>query len=497
MNRRLRALCGSAPAAARARSASRWSRGSSGGHWRCDSSRSVSASIWRTRSTWKGSPEWLAVASASRAPESSSPARSIAAACMGLLDERGKKGAAGSPRDFSTLPSAASTTSEPRWCPSTKPVAYDFGEHRRYPVAGVRHGCRGGHRRRAFHLPVTCRPRPVTASTRRAGRRLVLRLHGTCGRSPRCTRRPCAAAPAAAARPAARSGRAGPSRRAARRPYGRRGRRARPRRASSAASCRYSSLCGVPSVTCRAEERCREGPSARISGSRSSSGELGRTAPRELGAQDVDPALEQPPHVAEVALLPLGVRRSSVRSSGSRSPSSAGRSRSSGSRGSATPAPDAAWQAGAVPFWTRRRGRRAGHRAYGRHRLRSWVVSPSSFTAASAMRAAVPTACAHRATRAASPCSAPAPVPEHANRSPSGTCMMAVCVQWCREWTARASSSDGRDGRRDRRRGAVRAGGRHPRGHHGEGGPARPQTLVGPHPGGREVLLGHRTRRCW
>ncbi|GGU66773.1 hypothetical protein GCM10010211_34950 [Streptomyces albospinus] len=35
--------------------------------------------------------------------------------------ERGKTGAVTSPRAQSTLPSAASTTSEPRWRPSTKP----------------------------------------------------------------------------------------------------------------------------------------------------------------------------------------------------------------------------------------------------------------------------------------------------------------------------------------------------------------------------------------
>ena len=57
-----------------------------------------SASIFRTRSRWKTSPEWLAAASASRSPERSSPARSTAAACIGLLEERGKTGASGSPR---------------------------------------------------------------------------------------------------------------------------------------------------------------------------------------------------------------------------------------------------------------------------------------------------------------------------------------------------------------------------------------------------------------
>ncbi len=73
------------------------------------------------------------------------------------------------------------------------------------------------------------------------------------------------------------------------------------------------SLCGVPRVTWRAEERCRAGASFRISGSRSttdpSAGAGTDARPRRPSSarRDVDPPLEQPPHIAEVRLVALGV----------------------------------------------------------------------------------------------------------------------------------------------------------------------------------------------
>ena len=75
----------------------------------------------------------------------------------------------------------------------------------------------------------------------------------------------------------------------------------------SSAILRYSSLCGVPRVTWRAEERCRDGTSVRISGRRSSSGECGVVRCGHLGPQDVDPALQQPPQIAQIGLLLLRI----------------------------------------------------------------------------------------------------------------------------------------------------------------------------------------------
>ena len=58
----------------------------------------------RTPSTWKGSPEWDAQASASSSPSRDSPASSIPSAWTGLLHDRGSIG-------LSTSPAAASTDS--------------------------------------------------------------------------------------------------------------------------------------------------------------------------------------------------------------------------------------------------------------------------------------------------------------------------------------------------------------------------------------------------
>ena len=71
--------------------------------------------------TWKSSPEWLAAASASSSPSIGSPARSIAAACSGLLDERGKMGALALPAVNAYVPSGAIATMLPRCRDSTKP----------------------------------------------------------------------------------------------------------------------------------------------------------------------------------------------------------------------------------------------------------------------------------------------------------------------------------------------------------------------------------------
>ncbi len=70
--------------------------GSSGGQRRSASVRSARRSMARTRSMWKGSPEWLAATSARSAGSARrSPARTIATACIGLLAERGKHRAVG------------------------------------------------------------------------------------------------------------------------------------------------------------------------------------------------------------------------------------------------------------------------------------------------------------------------------------------------------------------------------------------------------------------
>ena len=75
-----------------------------------------------TPSTWAGSPSWLAQASASPGPSSASPARSIATACNGLSDERGRNGPSGSPARTSGDPSAASAIACPVCTASTTPA---------------------------------------------------------------------------------------------------------------------------------------------------------------------------------------------------------------------------------------------------------------------------------------------------------------------------------------------------------------------------------------
>ena len=80
------------------------------------------ARISWTPSTWPASPSWLAQARASAGPSISSPARSIATACSGLSDERGRNGRSGSPARTRGDPSAPSATACPACTASTTPA---------------------------------------------------------------------------------------------------------------------------------------------------------------------------------------------------------------------------------------------------------------------------------------------------------------------------------------------------------------------------------------
>ena len=73
------------------------SSGSAGGHCSASSVSPAPARIFLTPVTWKSSPEWLALARASSSPSRASPQARIAAACIGLLEDRGNMGAATSP----------------------------------------------------------------------------------------------------------------------------------------------------------------------------------------------------------------------------------------------------------------------------------------------------------------------------------------------------------------------------------------------------------------
>ena len=415
----------------------------------------------------------------------------------------GRQAAAGSPSDLSHAAVGGEHHQRAAVVSLDEAGTYDLGEHRRYPGAAQLRRCspmgRGGHRRRPF----TSRARAPSPSPRRhrgrhvrgAGRPLALRLHGTGGRFPRCNRPPCAAAPAGAGTPAARSGPAVPiascsssSVRAVRSDSS-------TSASISSASRRYSSLCGVPSVTCRAEERWREGRSARISGQRSEQrrarvGCAARARPAGCRSGPGAAAVRSsgPPPPAEHRAAACAARAAPAPSSVVRSASGAG------SRCSATA--DAPVRGGgrgcrSVVLAPSRRGRPAGHRAYGRRRLRSWMLSPSSCYCRMATRAAV---CTYRVYAschcAVLPRSDLAPIRTmRTDRRAHG--MMAAMRAVVQRVDGASVVVDGRDGRGDRRRGTVRAGRGHARGHQGEGGPARPQALVGPDPGGREVLLGH------
>ena len=102
--------------------------------------------------------------------------------------------------------------------------------------------------------------------------------------------------------------------------------------------------------------------------------------------------------------------------------------------------------------------------------IRHAHVRPSSTGARSAPPAR------HRATPAAHTCRPTAP--DRPRTLSTGIGRYASSGAEGRRRERRRCRSPGRDGRRDRRRGAVRAGGGHPRGHRGEGGAARPQALV-------------------
>ena len=103
---------GPPPAASTARLARSFS-GSPGVFCRASSVSPAPVRIRRTPSRWKSSPEWLAAASASSSPSRPSPARTMPAACIGLLDERGKITASGSPTAKATSPLASSATTVP------------------------------------------------------------------------------------------------------------------------------------------------------------------------------------------------------------------------------------------------------------------------------------------------------------------------------------------------------------------------------------------------
>ena len=77
--------------------------------------------IFRTPSTWKSSPEWLAAASASSSESRPRPQRSIATACSGLFADRGRNGTPVCPTPMTWRPSAASPATAPRCRDSVKP----------------------------------------------------------------------------------------------------------------------------------------------------------------------------------------------------------------------------------------------------------------------------------------------------------------------------------------------------------------------------------------
>ena len=65
---------------------------------------------------------WDAAAMATCSPRSAAPAFMAATAWNGLSVERGKISSSGAPTERATEPSGASTTAEPRWRDSTKPL---------------------------------------------------------------------------------------------------------------------------------------------------------------------------------------------------------------------------------------------------------------------------------------------------------------------------------------------------------------------------------------
>ena len=87
------------------------SSGQAAGQRRSSSLRPAPDKIFRTPSTWKSSPEWLAAASASSSASRFRPQRSIAVACSGLFADRGRNGTSVRPalRTGTDNPSSAST----------------------------------------------------------------------------------------------------------------------------------------------------------------------------------------------------------------------------------------------------------------------------------------------------------------------------------------------------------------------------------------------------
>ena len=424
-----------------------------------------------------------------------------AAACMGLLDERGKTGAAGSPSDV--LDAAVGREHHQRAAVLSldEAGAYDLGEHRRYPgVAGpaavyaVRR--RSGIGRAAFHGD----RRRVPGSDRLDGTGSAQGSRSsTCaspsryrGRSPRCTRRPCAAALAAARdlllvadEPAhgvvqllVRTGGEVAQLHLGQHLLGQR--RGTPRCA------------GVPSVTCRAEERCRDGPSARISGSRSSSGEPGAAAPGELGPEDVDTALEQPPYVAQVRLVLLGAaqqrpqlgqpqrRRSARVRRGVRA--AAARRRQRRCRRRRARAGTGRGVAG---------GRQATGRTGGAGCAHGWCPLHPSLphgdeSGGYAPRVRIVPLCGAPAQRSRThPDACEQPAERHG--------MMAAMRAVVQRVDGASVVVDGETVGEIVGEGLCVLVGVTHEDTDGEGGAARPQAVVGAHPGGREVLLGHRS----
>src|SRR5580700_2220238 len=97
------------------------SPGRSGGQCSASSVSPAPARIFCAPATWKSSPAWLAAASASNSPSRSRPLETMATACIGLFDDRGKMGTSTAPAWCRRLPSGPVMTIAPRCCDSVKP----------------------------------------------------------------------------------------------------------------------------------------------------------------------------------------------------------------------------------------------------------------------------------------------------------------------------------------------------------------------------------------
>ncbi len=263
------------------------SRGRSGGHWSRSGSRPYSSSILRTRPRWKGLPGMARGGQRQPLPREvqarPQDARRLHRLVRGAREDRRRHlpqrqlhGTVGAQYDQAAPvpPLDETRTGRPRRGRAVGPERTDVARAGHGCAVGGGSGCDadigGG-------LPdgrPACGDGPGSPGT---GGRLrkppschtsrsstCASPHGTGVRSPRCSRRPYAAAAAADGRPAVRSARAGPFRRSARRRCGPSGRTARPRRASPRPAA------GTPrSAACRASHAARRnaaGP-ARRSGS--------------------------------------------------------------------------------------------------------------------------------------------------------------------------------------------------------------------------------------